>query len=110
MPAARSSVAVDGHQGAVRYLGKNPRRRITRTLFPQAYLCRLWISLWKTNGQNVTDFFSCTPGGLRVHRSDPALRVARPGCPHRNPLTAHNLATGSQHVIHRTVLAVTARA
>jgi hypothetical protein len=61
--AARSSVAADGNQPSVPYLGKNLGQRASRTFFPQASHCCLWIYLWKAYGQNVIDFFFCTPGG-----------------------------------------------
>src|ERR1700722_19049295 len=89
--AARSTVevAVGGNQPSVPYLGKNLGQRTARTLFPQATSCCLWIFLWKTRGQNVTDFFSCTPRGYCCCRSARAPCVAPLGCPHRNPLAAH---------------------
>jgi hypothetical protein len=56
--------------------------------------------------QKLADFFSCTPGGLCLRRSMPVAHGVPPDCPQRNPPAAHNLDTGSQHVIHKLVLAL----
>jgi hypothetical protein len=109
MPPGRIGVPCGKKRQPVRDLGKNLDRRATRTGFPQAIRCGLCISLWKNFGQNVANFFSCTAGGLDLGRSQAVTTDARFDYPQRYPPNAHRLATGSQQVIHKVVLALAPR-
>jgi hypothetical protein len=48
---------VDSRQRSVRATREFLAKRPTRTLFPQASQCCLWIFLWKTPGPNCDQSF-----------------------------------------------------
>jgi hypothetical protein len=109
-PVARIQRVCGESAALVRNLGKTPLPTHCPHTFSTGKSMRpVNFSVENPPDKNVTDFFSCTPRGLRRPSSHPVVTGVPVDCPQPNPPTAHKLATGSQQVIHRLVLALALR-